>query len=376
VNDGSTDRTLELLTEEFSLRKSKRLYVPALSTRRVRGIYVSTRLEWSDLIVVDKENGGKADALNAGINVSRNPLYCAIDADSVLERDALLKVAKPFLEDRRVVAAGGIVRVANDCVVERGRLKQARVPRGNLPVFQIVEYLRAFLTGRMGWSKLNSLLIISGAFGLFRKNVVVACGGYSTRTVGEDMELIVRMHRYLLERKRDYRMVFVPDPVCWTEAPSSLRVLGRQRNRWQRGLMETLLRHRDMVLEPRYGRVGLLAMPYFVLYELLAPVVELIGFLLIPVITALGRLNLEMLLTLFLVSLVYGLLLSLGAVLLEEISFHRYPAPRDLLRLMMFAVLENFGYRQLSVWWRIKGMADHLRGVKTWGAMQRVGFTS
>jgi cellulose synthase/poly-beta-1,6-N-acetylglucosamine synthase-like glycosyltransferase len=376
VNDGSTDKTLELLTEEFSLRKSKRLYVPALSTRKVRGIYVSTRPEWSDLIVVDKENGGKADALNAGINVSRNPLYCAIDADSVLERDALLKVAKPFLEDHRVVAAGGIVRVANDCVVERGRLKQARVPRGNLPVFQIVEYLRAFLTGRMGWSRLNCLLIISGAFGLFRKNVVVACGGYSTRTVGEDMELVVRMHRYLLERKRNYRMVFVPDPVCWTEAPSSLRVLGRQRNRWQRGLMETLLRHRDMVLEPRYGRIGLLAMPYFVLYELLAPVVEFIGFLLIPVITILGRLNLEMLLTLFLVSLVYGVLLSLGAVLLEEISFHRYPSPRDLWRLMIFAVLENFGYRQLSVWWRIKGMIDHLRGVKSWGAMQRVGFTS
>jgi cellulose synthase/poly-beta-1,6-N-acetylglucosamine synthase-like glycosyltransferase len=376
VNDGSRDETLAALIREFSLRKSRRLYVPALSTRRVRGIYVSTRAEWADLTIVDKENGGKADALNAGINVSRNPLYCAIDADSVLERDALLKVAKPFLEDDRVVAVGGIVRVANECVVERGRLTQARVPRRNLPVFQIVEYLRAFLSGRMGWSRLNSLLIISGAFGLFRRSVVVACGGYSTNTVGEDMELVVRMHRYLLNRKRPYRMVFVPDPVCWTEAPSSLRVLGRQRNRWQRGLMDTLLRNGDMLLAPQYGRVGLLAMPYFFLYELLAPVIELLGYLMIPLMAILGILNAQLLWAFFLVSVVYGVLLSLGAVLLEEISFHRYPSPRDLFRLMAFAVMENFGYRQLSVWWRLKGMVDHLRGVKTWGAMQRTGFTT
>ena len=376
VNDGSSDETMDTLTKEFSLRRTKRLYLPSLRTRKVRGIYMSTLPEWRDLIVVDKENGGKADALNAGINVSRHPLYCAIDADSVLERDALLKVSKPFLEDDRVVAAGGIVRVANDCVVERGRMTRVRVPRQNLPVFQIIEYLRAFLSGRMGWSQLNGLLIISGAFGMFNKNVVVACGGYSTDTVGEDMELVVRMHRYLLDRKRPYRVVFVPDPVCWTEAPSSLRVLGRQRNRWQRGLMDTLLRHRAMLLEPRYGRVGLLAMPYFFLYELFAPMVEWLGYLMIPVLALAGLLNAEMWWTYFLVSLVYGVLLSLGAVLLEEISFHRYPTPRDLWRLIIFAVLENFGYRQLSVWWRLRGMIDQVRGVKTWGAMHRTGFTS
>ena len=248
VNDGSKDDTLEVLLHEFALRKTHRMYVPHVRTKAVRGIYVSTKEEWKHLVVVDKENGGKADALNAGVNVSRYPLFCAIDADSVLENDALLKVAKPCLEDERVVAVGGIVRIANGCTVDRGRIAEVRLPRTFIPLFQIVEYLRAFLSGRMGWSRLNGLLIISGAFGLFRKDVVIGCGGYRHDTVGEDMELIARIHRFCLERRVPYRVVFVPDPVCWTEAPETLRVLGRQRNRWHRGLMDSLLIHRRMFL--------------------------------------------------------------------------------------------------------------------------------
>jgi cellulose synthase/poly-beta-1,6-N-acetylglucosamine synthase-like glycosyltransferase len=374
VNDGSKDETLEVLIREFALRRTHRMYVPHIRTKAVRGIYVSTREEWKHLVVVDKENGGKADALNAGVNVSRHPLFCAIDADSVLENDALLKVAKPFLEDDRVVAVGGIVRIANGCTVERGRVTEVRLPRKLIPLLQIVEYLRAFLSGRMGWSRLNALLIVSGAFGLFRKNVVVACGGYRHDTVGEDMELIARMHRYLLERRIPYRVVFVPDPVCWTEAPETPRVLGRQRNRWHRGLMDSLLIHRRMFMNPRYRQVGLLAMPYFVFFELLAPVIEISGYVMIPFGAAAGILDVSLLVTFFFVSVVYGVLFSLGAVLLEEISFHRYPKPRDLARLMMGAVVENFGYRQLTVWWRFRGIIDYMRGVQSWGAMQRTGF--
>jgi len=352
------------------------MYDPVIPTEAVRGIYMSTRPEWSHLVVVDKENGGgKADALNAGINVSRYPLFCAIDADSILERDSLLKVAKPFLEDSRVVAVGGIVRVVNECVIQRGRLKEVRLPRHHLAVYQIVEYLRAFLSGRMGWSRLNALLIISGAFGMFRRKVIIDCGGYDRNTVGEDMELVVRMHRHLLDRRVPYRVVFVPDPVCWTEAPSRLRTLGGQRNRWHRGLLDTLISHRRMIFNGAYGRVGLLALPYFLIYEFLAPVVEGIGYLMLPILAAMGVLNLTMLWAFFLVSVVFGVFTSLCAVLLEEISFHRYPLPRDLLRLLWCAILENLGYRQLTVWWRLKGIIDYVRGVTSWGAMQRTGFS-
>jgi cellulose synthase/poly-beta-1,6-N-acetylglucosamine synthase-like glycosyltransferase len=374
INDGSTDDTLGVLMREFDLRRTRRLYTPVIPTKVVRGIYVSRRPELKRLVVVDKENGGKADALNTGLNVSRYPLFCAIDADSILEDDALQRVAKPFLEDEQVVAAGGIVRIANDCVVQRGRIRQVLLSHHMLPLFQIVEYFRAFLSGRMGWSSVNGLLIVSGAFGLFRKDVMIQCGGYAHDTVGEDMELVVRLHRHLIEHDIPYRIVFVPDPVCWTEAPSSLRVLARQRNRWHRGLLDTLWRHRTMLMRPRYGTIGLLAMPYFVLFELLAPVVEAAGYLLLPLLFLFHLISLELLATFFLVSVAYGVFLSLGAVLLEEISFHRYPRPPDLVRLLLVGVVENFGYRQLTVVWRLRAFVDHARGVRSWGAMQRVGW--
>jgi len=317
---------------------------------------------------------GKADALNAGINVSRYPLFCAIDADSVLESDALLKVSRPFMDDPSVVAVGGIIRIANDCVVERGRVTEVRLPRKRLPLFQIIEYLRAFLAARMGWSELNGLLIISGAFGLFRKDVVVACGGYNRNTVGEDMELVTRMHHYLLERGLPYRMVFVPDPVCWTEVPDTLRILGRQRNRWQRGLLDTVIIHRRMFLNPRYKQVGLLAMPFFAQFELFGPLVEFSGYIIIPLSALFGLLNLDTFFLFLVVAFVYGVFFSVGAVLLEEISFRRYPRPADLVRLLLHALFENFGYRQLTVWWRVKALWDYLRGEKGWGTMQRTGF--
>ena len=326
-------------------------------------------------MVIDKKNGGKADALNVGINVSRYPLICAIDADSILEDDALLKVSKPFLDDDRVIAVGGIVRIANGCTIERGRVIDVRLSDKLLPSFQVVEYLRAYLSGRMGWGAMNGLLIISGAFGVFRKEIVLAVGGYKHDTVGEDMELVVRMHRYCCERKIDHRVEFVPDPVCWTEAPESLKVLGRQRNRWHRGLLDTLLIHRKMLFNPTYGVLGWLAFPYFLFIELLGPVLEAIGY--IAVITGffLGIINIQMFILFFIVSVIYGVMFSVGAVVLEEISFRRYPRMQDLITLLLLGIVENFGYRQITVWWRVKAFWDYFRGVKSWGTMTRVGFT-
>jgi len=373
VNDGSTDDTLDVLRREFALRRIDALYHPALPTRPVRGVYVSA-LE-PTLTVVDKENGGKADALNCGVNVARAPLFSSIDADSLLEPDALLRLVKPFVDEPdRVVAAGGIVRIANDLAVERGSVTAVQLPRRPLPMFQVVEYLRAFLAGRAGWSALNSLLIISGAFALFRRDLVLAVGGYTVGCLGEDAELVTRLHRHLRERRRPYKMVFLSDPVCWTEAPESLRVLRRQRRRWHRGLAETLSRHRGMFLRPRYGSVGSLAYPYFLAVELLAPVVEATGYLTLPLAWRLGALDPRVALLLLALAIVYGLVLSLGALAIEEYRHHRYPTWRDLLRLCAYGVAENVGYHQLTVLWRLEGLLDLLRHSPTWGTMERRGL--
>lgn len=374
INDGSKDNTLQKLIEEFHLFRSRHIYTEVLPARPVRGIYTSSHPSYRHLIVVDKENGGKADALNVGINVARYAYICCIDADSILEEDALLRVMKPFLEDETVVAAGGIVRIANGCRVENGRVVQVGLSHKLLPIFQIVEYFRAFLSGRMAWHGVNALLIISGAFGLFRKSAVIQAGGYKHDTVGEDMELVTRIHRSKLEKKEPYRVAFVPDPVCWTEAPESVGVLGRQRNRWHRGLIDTLLVHRRMLANPQYGVVGLAAMPYFFLIELLGPLFEGFGYISLVVMYALGILNVQMVVLFFIVALAYGVMFSVGAVMLEEVSFRRYPKPSHLMLLLFFGVLENFGYRQMTVWWRLRAFYDYYRGVTSWGEMKRKGF--
>jgi cellulose synthase/poly-beta-1,6-N-acetylglucosamine synthase-like glycosyltransferase len=328
-------------------------------------------------VVVDKENGGKADALNAGLNLALYPLFCAIDADSILEPDALLRLVRPFAEAPGLtIAAGGVVRVANGCEVARGRVRRIRLARRPLPLLQIVEYLRAFLFGRMGWSGGNSLLVISGAFGLFEKRTALQAGGYATDTVGEDMELVVRMHRHCRERNRPYRVGFVPDPICWTEVPESLRVLRRQRTRWHRGLIDTLWRHRTMIGRPRFGAVGLVAMPGFLLFEMLSPAVELSGYFLLPVLWLTGLLDPLFALSFLMLAVLYSIVISVLAVLLEDITFRRYPRLRDLGLLVGAAILENLGYRQLTVWWRVRAFWEFWRGDLSWGSMERRGVAT
>jgi cellulose synthase/poly-beta-1,6-N-acetylglucosamine synthase-like glycosyltransferase len=373
VNDGSSDRTLEVLVERFRLWPVPRSVDPAVPCRPIRAVYESP--DFPNLVVVDKANGGKADALNAGLNFALYPLVCAIDADSVLEEEALLRVARPFVDDPEVtVATGGIVRIANGCEVRAGRVVRIRLPRRLLPLIQIVEYLRAFLFGRMGWSALGGLLIISGAFGLFNKRAVLSAGGFAADSVGEDIELIVRLHRTLRDAGRRYQLRFIPDPVCWTEAPERATMLARQRNRWHRGLMDTLWRHRGMLGRPRYGAVGVLAMPAFVLFELLGPVVELSGYVVVPLCFAAGLLDAPFLVAFLTASVLFGVVLSVTAVLLEDLAFRRYPRARDLALLVAVGVLENLGYRQATAWWRVRAFLDHWRGHRQWGAMERRGI--
>jgi cellulose synthase/poly-beta-1,6-N-acetylglucosamine synthase-like glycosyltransferase len=372
INDGSKDRTLGRLVDAFDLRRSARCFEHALHCKTIRGIYDSPI--YPNLVVLDKANGGKADALNAGLNLSLYPLFCAIDADSILESDALLRLVRPFVDAPGVtIAAGGVVRVANGCEIHGGRVHQVRLPRRPLPLIQVVEYLRAFLFGRMGWSTGNTLLVISGAFGLFEKRAAVLAGGYATDSVGEDMELVVRMHRQRRKHKQPYRIGFVPDPICWTEVPVSFRVLRRQRTRWQRGLIDTLVRHRAMIGRPRYGTVGMISLPGFVMFEMLSPLVELSGYLLMPVLWALGLLSPSGAFVFFTLAIMYTVLVSALAVLLEDIAFRRYPKASDLGRLLLGAILENFGFRQLTVWWRVRAFWEYLRGDLSWGAMERRG---
>jgi cellulose synthase/poly-beta-1,6-N-acetylglucosamine synthase-like glycosyltransferase len=372
VNDGSKDATLDRLIAAFGLKLSARSFEHTVPCKPIRGVYESSL--YPNLVVVDKVNGGKADALNSGLNLALYPLFCAIDADSILESDALLRLVRPFLEAPGVtIAAGGVIRIANGCDIRAGRVRKVQLVRRTLPLIQIVEYLRAFLFGRMGWSSGNSLLVISGAFGLFDKRTAVRAGGYATDTVGEDMELVVRMHRHLHDRKQRYRIGFVPDPICWTEVPESLRVLRRQRTRWQRGLIDTLWRHRGMMGRPRYGMVGLVALPGFAVFEMLSPVIELSGYLLLPLLLLLGYLDVSYVAAFMVMSILYSILVSILAVLLEDVTFRRYTNPRDMVVLVGAAVLEHLGYRQLTVWWRVRAFWEFSRGDLSWGAMERRG---
>jgi YaiO family outer membrane protein len=372
VNDGSKDDTMEQLRHAFDLYEIPRVYPETIETKPLRALYRSRSR--SRLLVLDKENGGKADSLNAAINASRFPLVIAVDADTLIEPDALLRLTRPFLLGREIAAVGGTVRVANNCTVTDGRVTDARVPRKWLPGIQVVEYLRAFLFGRLGWNRLGGNLIISGAFGLFRKEYVMAVGGYATSSIVEDLDLVVRMHRYLRRNKIRYEMPFIPDPVAWTEVPESLKILSRQRERWHRGLIAAMWEYKTMMFNPRYGRVGLLAMPFYAFGEMLAPVIEVLGYIITVVGLFFGMVNVSFALLFILVAWGYGMLLSIWAVVLEEVSFRKYRRFGDLFRLLLFASLENFGYRQLTVWWRLKAFASVWKRVHVWGDMARKGF--
>jgi cellulose synthase/poly-beta-1,6-N-acetylglucosamine synthase-like glycosyltransferase len=375
VNDGSKDRTLALLIECFRLEKVYRAWRPEVPCRQIRGIYISAL--YPNLIVVDKENGGsKADAVNAGINLSRYPLVCVVDADSLLDQDALMRVARIYIEDpESTVGVGGLVRVANGCEIKDGRVVKVRLPKEPLAMFQNVEYFRAFLMGRVAWSALDALLIISGAFGLFRRDQLVKVGGYREGAIGEDFELVMSLREKLVEEGKAAKFKFVCDPACWTEAPVTLKVLSVQRARWQRGLMQSLMAHRKMWFNPKYGAAGTLAIPYMLLFEVFGPVFELSGYLMVPLMFAFNLVNWPFVVFYYLLAVVAGVFVSIGALILEEVSYGKYPALGDILRLAKYSVLENFGYRQLTVWWRLKGIWQHLtRRNLVWGKMIRKGF--
>ena len=372
VNDGSSDQTMARLRTAYALEAvplDLRLDLGCKPIRQTFRSAINRRL-----VVIDKENGGKADALNCAVNAARYPLVCAIDADTLIIPDALLRLVRPFLSDLDLVGVGGTVCLANGCKIERGNVVEVALPGKWLSRFQVVEYMRAFLVGRLGWDGLGGNLIVSGAFGLFRRQAVIKAGGYAIDSVGEDMELIARLRHDVPKWRQSRAIRHLPDPVAFTEVPDSFRILGNQRDRWQRGLFDTLWRHKRMTFNPRYGAIGLFVMPFFIFFELFGPLVEFFGYMYF-LLTALGGMLEPLFASMFgVVALLSGFMLSLGAILLEEMSLSFFRARGDMGRLIFVALLENFGYRQLILFYRVRGLFSYIAGKKAWGRMTRTGF--
>jgi cellulose synthase/poly-beta-1,6-N-acetylglucosamine synthase-like glycosyltransferase len=375
VNDGSTDDTFKKIKEAYELVKVNYYFDYRISCERIKGVYRSKNPSYNRLTVLDKNNGGKADSLNAGVNICRSSLFVAIDADSIIEADSILKLVKPFLEekDRKVIGTGGVIRIVNSCDVERGYIKEINLPEQILPRLQVLEYTRAFLLGRMAWSQLDGLMLISGAMGMFDRETVIKAGGYSIKTVGEDMELVLRMRRYKAEKKEKYEVTYIPDPLCWTEVPSDFRSMRKQRTRWTRGLVESLWAHRKILLNKNYGRLGILGYPYWLFLEWMAPLIAFGGFIFTIYLALTKSLNLPFFLLLFLFIYTFSISLTVWAVLFEEITFHKYRRKRDVLRLLATSLIEPFVY-PIHPLFAVIGNIEAMRGKKGWGTAKRKGF--
>lgn len=375
VNDGSTDDTFAMVKESYDLVKVNYYFDYRIPCERIKGVYKSKNPSYNRLTVIDKNNGGKADSLNAGINISRCGLFVAIDADSIIEPDSILKLVKPFLEekDRKVIGTGGVIRIVNSCDVERGHIREIHLPEKLLPRLQVLEYTRAFLLGRMAWSQLDGLMLISGAMGMFDRETVINAGGYSTKTVGEDMELVLRMRRYKADRKEKYEVTYIPDPLCWTEVPSDLHSMRKQRTRWTRGLVESLLAHRKIFLNKKYGRLGMLGYPYWLLLEWLSPIIAFCGMVYTVFLIFFHALNWPFFLLLFLFVYAFAVSLSTWAVLFEEVTFHKYGKKRDVLKLLATSLAEPFFY-PVHTYYAMRGNLEVMRGKQGWGKAKRTGF--
>ncbi|MBT9259086.1 MAG: glycosyltransferase [Clostridiales bacterium] len=364
VNDGSQDETLQVLQETYDLVPTPRPPWSKVPHRPVKQVYFSRKDP--RLLVVDKENGGRADALNAGLTYSRYPLIACIDADSIVEPESLFRCAAAFSSED-VVAAGGVVRVLNGCRLREGNLEEVHLPQSPLATMQVIEYTRAFFVQRPAMARRNALAIISGAFGVFRREMVVALGGFEGRTSAEDMEMVLRIHGAWGRG----RQAFVPEPVVWTEVPETWKDLGGQRRRWHRGLALTLWRYRHLLFSRTHPWLGWVVLPYFWLYELLEPLVLLLGYGFTAFIWLAGKLTAAHALGLFLLPVGANLFLSSASLLLGEVPYGRYRDIRDVIRLILWTLSEPFWYRWILTFWRLSGFWSALHQEVVWEKPRR-----
>lgn len=375
VNDGSTDNTFKLLKDTFKLSKANYFFEYKIPCERIKGIYKSRNKEFSKLTVVDKAPGGcKADASNAGINICKNDLVLIMDADSVIEPDSITKLVKPFLEekDKKIIGTGGVIRIMNSCEVQNGLIKKVNLPSKLLPRWQALEYTRAFLLGRMAWSQLDGLLLISGAMGLFDREILIKSGGYDKKAIGEDMEMVIRMRRYMSEKKEKYDVTYIPDPLCWTEVPADYKSLESQRTRWARGLVYALRKHKVMFMNRKYGKLGMLGYPFWLFFEWLAPLLAFAGFGFTIYLAAAGLINWGFFGLLYLFIYAFAVFMSAWSLLFEELTFHKYSRKRDVLKLLGMAFIEPFLYPMIA-WFSVKGNIQYIRGVEGWGDIVKKG---
>jgi cellulose synthase/poly-beta-1,6-N-acetylglucosamine synthase-like glycosyltransferase len=370
TNDGSTDGTLQALIDGFGLERVQVPYRPDIKTAPVRGIYRGRGSV--SITVVDKENGGRADALNAGINAARYPYALCTDADVILDANCLIAAMRRVIEDRvRTVAVGGNIRPLNGSKVRLGHLVEASVPKGLIARMQTLEYLRTFLASRPAWSAMEALPLVSGAFGIWKRSAVITVGGFTSGHMGEDMDLTMRLHRYHIDNDIPYRIAYEPSAVIWTEVPSTARVLRRQRIRWHRGLMTAVRDFRPMTFNPKYGKVGMVTWAGMFLFEYLAPVIEFIGWIVVPTAYLMGALNAISLVAMLALAFGMGLLNSILALMLDE-AYGYFNKPLDAFRLIVMALIENLGLRQMTVVWRIRAVIGG-ESTRTWGNMERRG---
>lgn len=371
IDDGSNDDTSNKLINKFELKKVPRPIRRLVKCKNEQFIYEGYIKDGIKLTLVKKENGGKADALNMGINVSKYPLFISLDADSILQRDSISNIVMPFMEDDTTIAVGGSIKVANQVVLDKGKVIKVMPPKKILTIFQTIEYYRVFLTTRVWFNSFNGNLIISGAFGLFKKNAVLNVGGYDTDTVGEDMDLVVKLHSFYRKNKIKYKIKYEYKAICWSQVPEKLKDLKGQRRRWHIGLITSLNSHRYIFLNPKYGLVGIFSFLYFVVYEMFSCIIDVFGLIIILISYFSGLLNLKFLITFLFIYIFYSVIISLTAIILENYMFKYILKLSTLLKLMLFAFLESFGYRQLCSWYRITGFIGYRKRKHQWNKISR-----
>nr|WP_315149737.1 glycosyltransferase [uncultured Flavobacterium sp.] len=377
INDGSTDDTLEKLIREFELVKVDFYYEAKIPTGPVRGHYKSTNPLYSKLLVVDKENRkSKADASNTGINSTKYPLILCTDVDCILKNDAIIKLAKPFIEsEKKVIATGAGIRSSNSCVVKDGFLVKIHFPTGWYARFQELEYVRAFLLGRMALSQINSLLLVSGALGMFDKEIVIKAGGYWHKSLGEDMELVIRMRKYMCEMKLPFSIQYIPESLCWTEVPGNKTILIRQRMRWARGLIQTLFLHKNLFFNPKYKKTAFFVLPYFFIFEFMIPIIEIVGIITTILFLIFFEVNYLFFFYISLVVYLFYLILTVVSIFLDDIIYKNYANAKEMIILILMAIIEPFFYHPINMYASLKGYYHFIKQKEqNWGNMQRQGF--
>lgn len=366
ISDGSTDDSTKKIINNYNLKEVYKPMRVSIDTKEVLMVY-SGEYKNRQITLIDKENGGKADALNVGINYSKYPIFIAIDADSMLDKNSVKNIISPFMKNKQTIAVGGNVKISNYITISSGSVIEVTKPNKTIVNFQIIEYIRSFLINRMTWDNLNMNLIISGAFGAFNKKAVIDVGGYKNSTIGEDMELVMKLHKFFLKNNKDYYIAYAPDANCYTQAPDTLKGLKTQRRRWQIGLIHSMHIHKEMFLDKKW----FLGKSYFLLFEMITPIIELSGIVIITVSFIFKMINIEFILLYYLMTFIYGFGISATSILLEKYIFQENMDKSVFRKLIFLSLFESIGYRQLVSLYRASAFIGYRKNNEKWGTIKR-----